>query len=120
MTGWHRGEFHTRGAAERTLMEKRACRICRAPLSRYNSESVCAGCAQRIAATPRFPLWLWDSLPLRQAFANVDLGAALTIIRTAPGLSQLEFATLLGWSQSAVARAELGQRASLYDIRRLF
>ncbi|MEO7193261.1 MAG: hypothetical protein ABIZ05_00320 [Pseudonocardiaceae bacterium] len=44
----------------------------------------------------------------------------MTIIRTAPGLNQLEFAALLGWSQSAVARAELGQRASLYDIRRLF
>ncbi|MGH3848322.1 MAG: helix-turn-helix domain-containing protein [Pseudonocardiaceae bacterium] len=100
-------------------MEKRACRICRAPLSRYNSESVCAGCAQRIAVTPCFPLWLWDSLPLRRAFADVDLGAALTIIRTAPGLSQLEFAGLLGWSQSAVARAESGQRGSLYDIRRL-
>jgi transcriptional regulator with XRE-family HTH domain len=101
-------------------MEKRTCRICRAPLSRYNSESVCAGCAQQIATTPRFPLWLWDSLPLRRAFADVDLGAALTIIRTGPGLSQLEFATLLGWSQSAVARAEAGQRGSLYDLRKLF
>ncbi|MGH3854158.1 MAG: helix-turn-helix domain-containing protein [Pseudonocardiaceae bacterium] len=59
-------------------------------------------------------------MPLRRAFAKVDLGAALTIIRTAPGLSQLEFGTLLGWSQSAVARAESGQRGSLYDIRRLF
>jgi transcriptional regulator with XRE-family HTH domain len=59
-------------------------------------------------------------LPLRRAFAELDLGAALTIIRTAAGLSQLEFATLLGWSQSAVARVEMGQRASLYDIRKLF
>lgn len=101
-------------------MEKRACRICRAPLSRYNSEPVCAGCARQIATTPRFPLWLWDSLPLRRAFADVDLGTALTIIRTGPGLSQLEFATLLGWSQSAVARAEAGQRGSLYDLRKLF
>jgi transcriptional regulator with XRE-family HTH domain len=101
-------------------MEKRTCRICRAPLSRYNSEPVCAGCARQIATTPLFPLWLWDSLPLRRAFAELDLGAALTIIRTGPGLSQLEFATMLGWSQSAVARAEAGQRDSLYDLRRLF
>ncbi|MBW0010574.1 MAG: helix-turn-helix domain-containing protein, partial [Pseudonocardiales bacterium] len=50
----------------------------------------------------------------------MDLGAALTIIRTAPGLSQFEFAALLGWSQSAVARAESGERGSLYDLRRLF
>lgn len=42
------------------------------------------------------------------------------IIRMAAGLSQLEFATLLGWSQSMVARAEAGQRGSLYDLRRLF
>lgn len=101
-------------------MEKRTCRICRGSLSQYNPESVCAGCARQIATTPSFPLWLWDSLPLRRAFAELDLGAALTIIRTAPGLSQLEFATLLGWSQSAVARAEAGQRDSLYDLRRLF
>jgi len=120
MTGRYRGEFYTRGTVERGLMEERACRICRTPLSRYNSEPVCAGCARRIAATPRFPLWLWDSLPLRRAFAEMDLGAALTIIRTAPGLSQFEFAALLGWSQSAVARAESGERGSLYDLRRLF
>jgi transcriptional regulator with XRE-family HTH domain len=99
---------------------RRLCRLCRAPLSQYNSEPVCAGCARQIATTPAFPLWLWDSLPLRRAFADRDLGAALTIIRTAPGLSQLEFATLLGWSQSAVARAETGQRGSLYDIQKLF
>ncbi|MBV9011044.1 MAG: helix-turn-helix transcriptional regulator [Pseudonocardiales bacterium] len=101
-------------------MERRLCRVCRGPRSRYNPDSVCAGCARQIATTPRFPLWLWDSLPLRRAFAELDLGAALTIIRTAPGLSQLEFGTLVGWSQSAVGRVEAGQRDSLYDIRRLF
>lgn len=100
-------------------MEKRECRVCRASLSRYNPESVCSGCSRQIATTPSFPLWLWDSLPLRRAFAEVNLGAALTIIRNAAGLSQLEFATLLGWSQSSVARAESGDRDSLYDIRRL-
>lgn len=36
------------------------------------------------------------------------------------GLSQLELATVLGWSQSAVARVESGQRDTLYDVRRLF
>jgi transcriptional regulator with XRE-family HTH domain len=102
------------------LVEKRTCRICRGLLSQYNPDPVGAGCARQIATTPSFPLWLWDSLPLRRAFAGLDLGAALTIIRTASGLSQLEFATLLGWSQSAVARAEAGQRDSLYDLRRLF
>lgn len=101
-------------------MAKRLCGICRVPLSQYNSEPVCAGCARQIATTPAFPLWLWDSLPLRRAFADLNLGGALTIIRTAVGLSQLEFANLLSWTQSAVARAETGQRGSLYDIRKLF
>jgi hypothetical protein len=100
-------------------MEKRKCRVCQGLLSRYNTDAVCVSCARQIATIPSFPVWLWDSMPLRRAFAELDLGAALTIIRTAPGLSQLEFATLLGWSQSAVARAEAGQRGSLYDLRRL-
>jgi transcriptional regulator with XRE-family HTH domain len=52
--------------------------------------------------------------------ARVDLGAALAIIRSSTKLSQLELATLLGWSQSAVARVESGQRDTLYDVRRLF
>jgi transcriptional regulator with XRE-family HTH domain len=59
-------------------------------------------------------------MPLRRAFAELDLGAVLVIIRKASGLSQLDFATLLGWSQSSVARAEAGQRDTLYDLRRLF
>lgn len=120
MTGWHCRWFSMRGTPEGSLMEKRKCKICQGLLSQYNPESVCSGCARQIATTPSFPLWLWDSLPLRRAFAELDLGSTLTIIRTAPGLSQLEFATLLGWSQSAVARAESGDRGSLYDIRRLF
>lgn len=65
-------------------------------------------------------MWLWDSEPLRRALVKADLGAALAIIRSATGLSQLEFANLLGWSQSGVARAESGQRDTLYDLRRLF
>lgn len=72
------------------------------------------------ATAPAVPLWLWDSLALRRALADIDLGAALAIIRSATELSQLELATLLGWSQSGVARAESGQRDTLYDIRRLF
>jgi len=120
MTDWHRRWFYTCGNGEGRLVEKRSCRLCRVPLSQYNPEPMCAGCARQIATTPAFPVWLWDSLPLRRAFADLDLGAALTIIRMASGLSQLEFATLLGWNQSTVARAEAGQRGSLYDLRTLF
>ncbi|MBV9312466.1 MAG: helix-turn-helix transcriptional regulator [Pseudonocardia sp.] len=65
------------------------------------------------------PAWLWDSVPLRQAFASRDLAGALKVIRAATGLSQLEFATVLGWSPSHISRVESGQRDTLYDIRRL-
>ena len=56
-------------------MEKRSCQVCRGALSRYISEPVCAACAPQIATTPPFPMWLWDSVPLRRAFAELDLGA---------------------------------------------
>lgn len=95
------------------------CASCQRRLSRYNPSTTCASCAQRHVPPLLSPAWLWDSEELRRALADVDLGAALSVIRAAVGLSQLEFATLLGWSQSGVARAESGQRDTLYDIRRL-
>lgn len=101
------------------MEEKRTCRSCDGPLSRYNADTVCGLCARRGGTTPPAPAWLWDSEPLRDALADVDLGRVLAHIRAAAGLSQLELATLLGWSQSGVARVESGQRDTLYDIRRL-
>jgi transcriptional regulator with XRE-family HTH domain len=65
------------------------------------------------------PRWQWDSAPLRQALADLNPGAALAIVRASAGLSQLELATLLGWDQSRVQRAEKGTRDTLYDIRTL-
>src|SRR5262249_17095130 len=53
------------------------------------------------------------------ALSSLDLGAALKIVRSATGLNQLEFATVLGWEQSEVSRTESGRRPTLYDIRRL-
>jgi transcriptional regulator with XRE-family HTH domain len=47
------------------------------------------------------------------------MGTVLTIVRTATGLSQLDLGTLLGWSQSQVARIEAGQRDTLFDVREL-
>lgn len=65
------------------------------------------------------PQWLWDSAPLRRALAAADMGAVLTILRTSTGLSQLDLGTMLGWSQSQVARIEAGQRDTLFDVREL-
>lgn len=99
------------------MTSPRLCTICSTALSRYNTDSTCANCSRKIATTPVAPLWLWDSEPLRQALADVDLGKALTIIRSAIGLTQLELASLLSWNQSTVQRAEAGTRDTLYDIR---
>lgn len=65
------------------------------------------------------PQWLWDSPLLRQALAAADMGKVLTIVRAATQLSQLDLGTLLGWSQSLVARIEAGQRDTLFDVREL-
>jgi transcriptional regulator with XRE-family HTH domain len=47
------------------------------------------------------------------------MGKVLTIVRAATQLSQLDLGTLLGWSQSQVARIEAGQRDTLFDVREL-
>lgn len=102
------------------MSDRRCCENCQRQLSRYNSEPVCSACARSGGPDPRPSMCSWDSAELRQALAKVDLGRVLAIIRNTAGLSQLELASLLGWSQSGVARIESGQRDTLYDIRRLF
>lgn len=99
------------------MTSPRRCSVCFTALSRYNTEATCANCSRKIATAPAAPLWLWDSEPLRQALADLDLGKALTIIRSAIGLTQLDLASLLSWNQSTVQRAEAGTRDTLYDIR---
>ena len=72
-----------------------------------------------LADTPGRPTWTWEAPELRAAFARLDLGAALAIIRDAAGLSQLEMAGILDWDPSNIGRVERGERQSLYDIRTL-
>src|SRR6266571_4595331 len=93
---------------------------CGAQLSRYNREPLCSACMSASRSrSVAVPQWLWDSAPLRRALADLNLGAALAIVRASAGLSQLELGALLGWDQSKVQRAEKGTRGSLYDIRTL-
>lgn len=101
------------------MMTERTCSSCSTRLSRYNSGSLCSACHSSGPRGVTVPQWLWDSDPLRVALAELDLGAALEIIRTSAGLTQLEMAALLGWEQSAVARVEGGKRDTLYDVRKL-
>ncbi len=109
----------------------RICPGCRKTrLSRYNPGSLCGACARAIQYSPGSagagyagegwtPAWTWDSPLLRDALARADLGAAVAIIRAAAGMTQLQFADLLGWSQATVWRIEASERKSLYDIREL-
>lgn len=104
-----------------TAVVARACPICGTLLSRYNPDPLCSSCVNSVRGSVPggTPQWLWDSLPLRQALAAAKVGRMLTIVRTAAGLSQLDLGTMLGWSQSQVARVESGQRDTLFDVREL-
>src|SRR6185437_10437313 len=105
------------------MAQDRICPACRKTrLSRYNPDPLCAPClrASRVPPPQAEPVtlaWLWDSLPMRQALARVDVPAVVAVFRAAAGLSQRELADIVGWSQSTLSLFESGQRSTLYDIR---
>jgi transcriptional regulator with XRE-family HTH domain len=107
------------------MAQARVCPACRKTrLSRYNPDPLCAPCTRAARTTPALaergaPTWLWDSRPMRDALARVDLAAAVTVFRAAAGLSQHELADITGWSQSSLSLFESGHRDTLYDVRAL-
>ncbi|QXJ25851.1 helix-turn-helix transcriptional regulator [Actinomadura graeca] len=95
-----------------------ACRITR--LSRYNPDPLCGACLVAVRnGTGVTPLWLWDSVPLRNALARVDMAAVMAILRGAARMSQLDFGHILGWSQSVVTKIERRKRDTFHDIREI-
>lgn len=101
---------------------KRVCAACKVTyLSRYNPDPLCSTCERAARETAAIvPPWLWDSEPMRHAWARLDPAAAVTILRSGAGLSQAEFSLLVdGWSQSMVSLIERGRRDTLFDIRKL-
>jgi transcriptional regulator with XRE-family HTH domain len=107
------------------MAQARLCPACRKTrLSRYNPDPLCAPCTRAARTTPTLaqrgaPTWLWDSPPMRDALARVDLAAAVAVFRAAAGLSQHELADITGWSQSSLSLFESGHRDTLYDVRAL-
>lgn len=104
------------------LPEQKLCPACRSTLlSRYNKEAVCGLCQRDSRrSTAATPLWLWDSLPMRHALAELNFSGVLALLRSATGLTQQQLADLVpGWTKTKVTRAESGERATLYDIREL-
>ncbi|MFI0424688.1 helix-turn-helix domain-containing protein [Spongiactinospora sp. 9N601] len=100
---------------------ERLCPACKSTLlNRYNNDLLCAPCTRAVKpGGVNAPEWLWDSLPMRRALANHELGTFVTILRAATGLSQLDLGNIFGLSQSAISLIETGQRDTLYDIREL-
>jgi hypothetical protein len=106
----------------RTHQGYRICLACRATaLSQYNPDPLCSACVRSSRESPGIvSTWLWDSEPMREALARVDIPAVIAIFRAASGLSQMELGNLVeGWSQPLVSLTERGLRDTLYDIRKL-
>jgi transcriptional regulator with XRE-family HTH domain len=107
------------------VADVRLCPACRKTrLSRYNPDPLCAPCMRSARAAPEPTdfgrlVWLWDSRPMREALARLDLAALMAIFRAASGLSQYRLAEITGWSQSSLSLFESGQRETLYDVRAL-
>ncbi|MGI8335245.1 helix-turn-helix domain-containing protein [Actinomadura scrupuli] len=99
----------------------RVCPACRfARLSRYNADPLCGSCLVAARGSVGVtPMWMWDSVPLREALARADMSAVLAILRGASGLSQLDFGNLLGWSQSVVTKIERHQRRTFHDVEEI-
>ncbi len=74
----------------------------------------CLKAAQEMASRP---LWVFDSLLLREALAQVNLAAVPAIVRAACGLSQRDLAAIVGWSPAALSYYERGVRDGMFDIR---
>jgi len=66
---------------------------------------------------PARPLWVFDSLLLREALAQVNLAAVPAIVRAACGLSQRDLATIVGWNPATLSYYERGQRDGMFDVR---
>ncbi len=131
MTDWNSRQPHdvlslAPPGEEATMPGGRLCPACRKTLlSRYNPDPLCGPCTRAARTPPQgedgyvAPTWLWDSPPMRDALAKLDLPAAVAVFRAAAGLSQHELADITGWSQSTLSLFETGHRETLYDIRAL-
>jgi DNA-binding XRE family transcriptional regulator len=94
-----------------------ACPACRTGLLARRGDPLCPTCMKAAQEMSSRPLWLFDSLLLRQALAQVDLPAVPAIVRAACGLSQRDLAAIVGWSPAALSYYERGVRDGMFDIR---
>ncbi|SRR5713226_3059652 len=93
------------------------CLACRAAPLPGRASPLCDACTVAARQTVPRPLWLFDSVLLRTALAQVNLAAVPAIVRAASGLSQVDLAAIAGWSRGALGLYERGQRGAVFDIR---
>ena len=94
-----------------------ACPACRTGVLARRGDPLCPTCMKAAREMASRPLWLFDSLLLREALAQVNLPAVPAIVRAACGLSQRDLAAIVGWSPAALSYYERGVRDGMFDIR---
>ena len=94
-----------------------ACPACRMGMLARRGDPLCPTCAKAAREMSSRPLWVFDSLLLREALAQVNLAAVPAIVRAACGLSQRDLAAIVGWSPAALSYYERGVRDGMFDIR---
>ena len=94
-----------------------ACPACHTGLLARRGDPLCPTCMKAAREMASRPMWLFDSLLLREALAQVNLAAVPAIVRAACGLSQRDLAAIVGWSPAALSYYERGVRDGMFDIR---
>jgi hypothetical protein len=94
-----------------------ACPACRAGMLARRGDPLCPTCAKAAGEMAARPLWVFDSLLLREALAQLNLAAVPAIVRAACGLSQRDLAAIVGWNPATLSYYERGQRDGIFDIR---
>ena len=93
------------------------CPACRTGMLARRGDPLCPTCAKAAREMAARPLWVFDSLLLREALAQVNLAAVPAIVRAACGLSQRDLAAIAGWNPATLSYYERGQRDGMFDIR---
>jgi tetratricopeptide (TPR) repeat protein len=94
-----------------------ACPACRTGMLARRGDPLCPTCGKAAREMPSRPLWVFDSLLLREALAQVNLAAVPAIVRAACGLSQRDLAGIVGWHPATLSYYERGQRDGMFDVR---
>ncbi|MFJ9216596.1 helix-turn-helix domain-containing protein [Streptomyces sp. NPDC102383] len=90
------------------------CRRCQCRLSRYNGETVCAGCSRSsTSAQPEqlvVPSQVWEHEEVKAALLERDFGRLCRLVRDRGDLRQEDMARMTRLSQPFLSMLESGRR----------